>query len=734
MTSSASRPSASDPLLEVVARYWGYSELRPLQREAMEAVVGGRDSLLVVPTGGGKSLCYQAPALLSERPTVVVSPLISLMKDQVDALRQNGIAAAQINSSQSASERNEIQRELTRGGIRLLFVSPERLALPGFREALRDANVGAFAIDEAHCISHWGHDFRPEYRQLRELRRLYPGASVHAYTATATAKVRDDILAQLALRDPIVLVGEMDRPNLTYRILPRRNELAQVEEILARHQGESGIVYCIRRRDVDGLTEELLEKGHRAVAYHAGLPQETRRAAQDAFASESCDVVVATVAFGMGIDRSNVRFVIHTGMPKSIEHYQQETGRAGRDGLEAECVLLYSGADAAVWRGILEMGGEPDAPRDHINGALQQIDRMDRFASASVCRHRALVEHFGGSYDRESCEACDVCLGDLEEIPDALTIAQKILSCVARTGQTFGSAHVISVLRGEKVQKVFDRGHDKLSVYGLLPDVPREFLRDWISQLISKDVLALEGDRYPVLHLTEASKEVFRGERAVRLLQPKARAARPAKAGEDWTGVDRALFEELRAWRKEEAVARAVPPFVIFGDRTLRALASMRPSSTDRLRAVPGIGEAKLAEYGEDLLGRIRGYCSRTGVELDVAGSHTAPQRAKPRTGGRSSDAKKQAIAALLEGDPIDEVARLSGRARSTVVGYLCEIIEQGRIDSVRPWIDDARYRAIAAAREASPDGRLAPIREKLGADFSWEEIRIAMTHLDSAR
>ncbi|HEX2122809.1 MAG TPA: RecQ family ATP-dependent DNA helicase, partial [Thermoanaerobaculia bacterium] len=340
-------------LLETINKHWGYSSLRPLQQEAMLAALGGRDSLVVMPTGGGKSLCYQAPAVLQPSVTVVVSPLISLMKDQVDGLRECGVPAAQMNSSQALSDLRGVERTVVSGEIKLLFVSPERLAMPHFRDLLRRANVKTFAIDEAHCISHWGHDFRPEYRQLRSIREEFPEASVHAYTATATPQVRRDIAAQLGLREPLMLVGDFDRPNLTYRVLPRHDEAKQVLDVIERHRGEAGIVYCIRRRDVDSLAEKLRRRGHNAVAYHAGLSQDERREAQDAFANERCDLVVATVAFGMGIDRSNVRFVLHTAMPKSIEHYQQESGRAGRDGLEAECVLLYSGADPMLWRSML---------------------------------------------------------------------------------------------------------------------------------------------------------------------------------------------------------------------------------------------------------------------------------------------------------------------------------------------------------------------------------------------
>ncbi|HEU4521094.1 MAG TPA: RecQ family ATP-dependent DNA helicase, partial [Thermoanaerobaculia bacterium] len=499
-------------LLEVIEKHWGYSSFRPLQEQAMASVLEGRDSVVVMPTGGGKSLCYQVPALLRDGVTVVVSPLISLMKDQVDALRACGVSAAQMNSSQSSLELRALDKDLQEQKIRLLFVSPERLALPGFRKSLREAGVNAFAIDEAHCISHWGHDFRPEYRQLRALRETFPEAAFHAYTATATEQVRRDIAQQLELRNPLVLIGDFDRPNLTYRVLPRVDELKQLVEVLERHRGEAGIVYCTRRRDVDSLSEQLRKRGYDALAYHAGMPQDERRRTQEAFAAERCDVVVATVAFGMGIDRSNVRFVVHMAMPKSIEHYQQETGRAGRDGLEAECVLFYSGADIVLWKTMLARGGEdidPD-PR-YLQAATRHLNDMDRYCSGTVCRHRALVEYFGQTHGG-ACNACDVCLGEMQEVADPLTVAQKIVSCVYRLRSSFGVGHVISVLRGENIERVRDRNHDQLSTYGIMREHSRIELRDLIYPLVSQGLLQQTGDEDPVLTLTEASRAVLRGE------------------------------------------------------------------------------------------------------------------------------------------------------------------------------------------------------------------------------
>ena len=603
-----------EQLLDVIARHWGYRTFRPLQEEAMVAVLDARDTVVVMPTGGGKSLCYQVPALLRPGLTVVVSPLISLMKDQVDGLRACGVPASMMNSSQTQGEHRELERELEKGSVRLLFVSPERLAMPSFRQSLTRAGVTAFAIDEAHCISHWGHDFRPEYRQLRHLREQFPKASFHAYTATATQPVRADIAQQLALRDPLVLVGDFDRPNLTYRVLPRVDEIPQLVEVLERHKSEAGIVYCVRRKDVDALTAVLRKRGYNALAYHAGMPQDDRRKAQEAFSQERCDIVVATVAFGMGIDRSNVRFVVHMAMPKSIEHYQQESGRAGRDGLAAECLMLYSGADAALWRSMIERNSaEIDPDPKFVESANRHLSDIDRYASGTSCRHRALVEYFGQQWGGGSCEACDVCLGETEDVPGALVIAQKIVSCVYRLQQSWGAAHVVSVLRGENTEKIRSRSHNALSTYGLLKGHGRNEIRDWIYQLVSQGfLLQTTGDTFPVLHLTETSRDVLRGEAEVTLRQPlvaRKESSAPKKRSRTMPEgpYDRELFEKLRIWRRAEALERGVPPYVIFSDRTLQEIARTNPASMAALRQIYGIGEAKLEAFGAKVLGVVAG-------------------------------------------------------------------------------------------------------------------------------
>jgi ATP-dependent DNA helicase RecQ len=636
-------PSQISQLNAIVEKHWGIHKLRPLQEPAMCAVLEGRDSLVVMPTGGGKSLCFQAPAVMRGDTTVVISPLISLMKDQVDGLISSGISAVQLNSSLTPEERQQHEKDILAGQVRLLFVSPERLVQTDLQDLLRKIDVRTFAIDEAHCISHWGHDFRPEYRQLRLLKSMFPKASVHAYTATATEQVRSDIIQQLNLTDPEILVGNFDRANLTYRIMPRRGGLSkQVLSVIDRHRGEGGIIYCIRRAEVDELTAELKQIGIKAMAYHAGMTSQERSQTQEAFSEEHCDVVVATVAFGMGIDRSNVRYVLHTAMPKSLEAYQQETGRAGRDGLEAECVLLHSGADVFTWKAIMQKAaGEQkqnqnqnqfhyqDNDLSYLETAYEHLNIIDRYCRGAACRHSLLVAHFGQTYDKDNCGACDICLGETIEVDGAPVIAQKILSCVARLKERYGIGYIAAVLRGENSQEIRNRGDQNISTYGLLKEHHVNDLRDWMYQLISQEVLVQEnvdlgyGRAVPILKLNGGSWQVMRGQRTnIRLLKPaerkKGERAKLSKAETgSWDGVDRDLFEIMRDLRRELADQRRVPPYIIFNDATLRELARIRPSTLERMRMVSGIGDSKLRDLGQTFLDVILAHCQDSGASLD---------------------------------------------------------------------------------------------------------------------
>jgi ATP-dependent DNA helicase RecQ len=615
---SAAAGDGAEPLgalRALVERVWGYAELRPLQAEAMLAALAGRDSLVVLATGGGKSLCYQAPALLREGLTCVVSPLISLMQDQVAGLVESGVPAVMLTSAQDAAQRRAAAEKLARGGTKLLFVAPERLVVPGFFDELAGYGLATLVVDEAHCISHWGHDFRPEYRRIGELRRRRPELPVHAFTATATPEVQRDIAAQLSLRDPVVLVGGFDRPNLTYRFLPRSDTAAQVLSVIRRHAGEAGIVYCLRRSDVDALSSSLAKAGVRCLPYHAGLDGATRARHQERFLAEDVDVIVATVAFGMGIDRPDVRYVVHAALPKGVEQFAQETGRAGRDGLPSECVMLYSGADYFGWRGLAERSAqEAEAAGARVDAeeqerALARLGQMYGFATSAVCRHRFLVEHFGQVWKPPpdasfGCGACDVCLRELSPVADSQRIAQMILSCVARCEQRWGAQHIADVLRGGDTERVRQTGHDRLSTFGLLKAHSTREIRHWIDQLVALGHLRIAGGSFPTLSLSESGLLAMKARVPVALfaLPAPARAKRPASRSGPASGgpqdFDEALFQRLRGLRRKLAAQRSVPPYLIFGDRTLQELAAAKPTRVEQLRGIRGIGEVKLRDLG----------------------------------------------------------------------------------------------------------------------------------------
>ena len=604
---------ASGRVAEVLRRWWGFETLRPLQSEAIAASLAGRDSLVVMPTGGGKSLCYQLPPLIGDTTDVVISPLVALMKDQVDALEAIGYPAAALHSGLSPEERSAIRDRLLAGELRLLFSAPERLVNSGLLYTLARVGVKRFAIDEAHCISHWGHDFRPEYRQMALLRERFPQASLHAFTATATPQVREDIARQLNLRDPAVLVGTFDRPNLVYRVVPRTDRVAQTLAILGRHSGEASIVYCISRRETERLAARIAAEGLLARPYHAGLDAKERHRTQDAFAKETIDVVVATVAFGMGIDRSDVRLVLHTALPKSLEAYQQETGRAGRDSLAAECVLLYSSADVFSWEALVrKSAAESDLDESEqetlIASQVRHLHSMRRYAQADRCSHAALSEYFGQSYPAKSCGACDVCLGETESFADATVVAQKILSCVARVEQRFGVRHVCEVLRGAKTDNVVRNGHDRLSTYGLLAQLDQRSTENLVHQLLDQELLVrTPGDR-PVIRLNERSWEVLKGDREVVLVEPRTGKTKVTKVEtDDLEGVDRDLFERLRRWRRRIAETRGKPAWTILDDKALRTICREKPASPAALLSCKGIGEKRLADFGTAILDLVAG-------------------------------------------------------------------------------------------------------------------------------
>ncbi len=598
---------SSDPrqtLLEV----FGYSEFRPQQEEIVEALIAGQDAFVLMPTGGGKSLCYQIPALHREGVAIVVSPLISLMKDQVDALVANGVRAAFYNSSLKAEDSRQVLAKLHAGELDLLYVAPERLLNDGFLERLKSLPIALFAIDEAHCVSQWGHDFRPEYVQLGRLHSLFSNVPMIGLTATADPQTRQDVLQRLGLQQARCFITGFDRPNIRYTVVEKQKPFEQLLAFLNGRKSEAGIVYALSRKRVEEVADRLIAAGFRARAYHAGLGDKERKKVQEMFLRDDIDIVVATVAFGMGIDKPNVRFVVHYDLPKNIESYYQETGRSGRDGLPAEALLLFGYGDIAISRGLIEKSGNPEQKRIE----LHKLQAMVGFGEAQTCRRRVLLGYFGARLDKD-CGNCDICLNPPETY-DATVDAQKALSCVFRVGQRFGVGHVVDVLRGAKTQRILDLKHDKLSTYGIGAEKLADAWSSLIRQLIHHGYLLQDVANYSVLKLTEAARPLLRGEESLVLAKPRIRVKTLQKKGRAQVGdfdYDDDLFDALRMRRKKLADDEGVPPYVIFGDATLAEMAAKMPTDEKALLAISGVGKHKLQRFGSDFIDEIISYMCR---------------------------------------------------------------------------------------------------------------------------
>ena len=582
--------------IQILNDTFGYKVFRPRQQEIVDTVISGRDAFVVMPTGGGKSLCYQVPALCLPGTALVVSPLISLMKDQVDALRENGIAAACYNSALGEAEARRVLAELHAGELKLLYVAPERLLSDGFIERIKSLDISLFAIDEAHCVSQWGHDFRPEYAQLGVLREIFPQIPMVALTATADAQTRGDIMSRLGLKDATCFLTGFDRPNIRYTVVEKNKPFSQLMGFLASRKDEAGIVYALSRKRVEEVARKLCEAGVNAAAYHAGLPDRERHAVQEAFLRDDFKVVVATVAFGMGIDKSNVRFVVHYDMPKSIESYYQETGRAGRDGLPADALLLFGYGDIAVARGLIGNGGNEEQNRIE----LHKLNCMVGFAEAQTCRRRVLLGYFGDKLEHD-CGNCDICESPPERF-DATEDAQKALSCVYRVGQRFGMGHVIDVLRGSQNQRILELKHDHLSTFGIGKHHAQDVWGSLLRQLIHLGYLEQDLANFSVLKLTEAARPLLRGEMRLELAKPRDTRTVEKKSAAKKPSYDGALFQELRELRKQIADEQQVPPYVVFPDATLAEMAAQMPKDKWELLKITGVGQHKLARYGDAFL------------------------------------------------------------------------------------------------------------------------------------
>ena len=712
-------------MLELLKKHFGYDTFLPHQEEIIGSVMAGDDSFVLLPTGGGKSLCYQLPALALDGLTLVVSPLIALMKDQVDSLRANGIPAGFVNSTLTQPQIAQVEDRARNGQLKVLYVAPERAVMPEFRAFLGRLNVGLLAIDEAHCVSHWGHDFRPAYRGLKALREVCGNAPAIALTATATKPVREDILAELGLRRPNVFISSFNRPNLTYSVKPKERALDSLLASLATHRGESAIIYCTSRKATEDMARTLVGQGFKAEAYHAGLGPESRRAIQDRFIRDETPIVVATIAFGMGIDKPDVRLVVHYDLPKNLEGYYQETGRAGRDGMPSKCVLFYSHADKAKQEYFL---GQTEDAEERERGR-QRLEQMVAFCRLRTCRRKFVLEYLGEEWPEQSCDGCDVCLTPQESY-DATEIAQKVLSAVIRTGESFGPAYVIRVLRGSKDKRIEEYGHNKLSVFGIARDHSRNALHQMVDALTDEGLLAGSGGQFPTLGVTPRGREFLKNQETLTIARPVHRqeeAFRSEEASES-RGVethDVGLYNKLAALRKEIADERGVPAFMIFSNKSLQDMARKWPSSMGEFSGISGVGRAKLEDLGRRFLDTINGYVQEHG-RPEVAPSDQQPAAVSlaPRAASQSFLETGRIISA---GASLEEAAEARGIAIDTIVGHLERLVETGEDLEWAHLLPQGEHRAeIESAFEAMGDGLLRPVWEELDGIYSYPELRLA--------
>ncbi|WP_094227236.1 DNA helicase RecQ [Methanolobus psychrotolerans] len=636
---------------KTLRKYFGYSEFRPLQEDIINDVLNGRDTFVLMPTGGGKSLCYQLPALLKDGITVVVSPLISLMKDQVDSLKENGINAAFLNSTLKPAESGRIYEELKRGEIKILYVAPERLTMSHTITLLKSLNVSLFAIDESHCISEWGHDFRPEYRKLNFLKKKFPGVPIIALTATATPKVREDTIEQLGIRQGKTYVASFNRQNLFYRVRAKKDTYDNVLQYLRKKKGESGIIYCQSRRTVDSLTEKLRKDGFNALPYHAGLKDSQREKNQEMFIKDRTDIIVATIAFGMGIDKPNVRFVIHYDLPKNLESYYQETGRGGRDGLECECVLFFSRGD----RFKIEYFIKQKDKKEERDIALKQLSDMVDYCESNICRRKVLLRYFGEETPDDNCGKCDVCLQPRIQV-DGTDDAKLLINCIKELDQRYGLNHVIDVITGSRAKKITDKKHHLLNNFGQGDMHTRPVWMEMAHEMIRQDIIKVEGARYPLLKLNRKSEEVLSGNKVViftRKVEEECQGDyEPVESspGKDESPLkpssvlrrkisddpDRDLFDKLKELRISMAQMQDVPPYIVFADTSLRQMAARKPRSKEELLKITGVGEYKLKKYGDTFLKEIAKYCD------EKEKNHSADEQETPKPETRTEHDRKR--------------------------------------------------------------------------------------------
>ncbi len=699
---------------DALKKYFGFDSFRPLQREIVEAVLAKQDVFALMPTGAGKSLCFQLPAVLLPGVTIVISPLIALMKDQVDGLNAAGIPATFLNSSLTGQELYSRIKELKEGKYKLLYVAPERFPSPGFLEFLEEINISLCVVDEAHCISEWGHDFRADYRNLRILRERFPNAPIMAVTATATEQVLTDILEQLQLRpDTNIFRASFDRKNLIYQVWPKRGPLSQLTGYLERKKGESGIVYCLSRDGTERLSASLKAQGHNALPYHAGLERSVRAKTQELFDRDKVDIICATIAFGMGIDKPNVRFVIHYDIPKNIPSYYQETGRAGRDGLASDCILFYAGGDRQKYM----MFFEDKTPEERVR-AIQELDKMVDLAETSMCRRKMLLAYFGENYTSANCGTCDNCLSTQNaQSFDGTRLAQMFLSCVVRLKENFGQAHVIDVLKGSRGQKIQDFRHNELPTYGIGHEHTKEEWRHFANEFRRQGLIIQDHNHFSVVKITQKGWDVLKSGLQVTLNQPK-HVEGVSREAEELPAQNLALFEELRKLRRTIAEQQSVPPYVIFNDYTLKEIAARLPFDGQEFLAISGVGEVKARQYGMQFLSVVRKFKKENPATEGTSTVHHAPREVK---GG---DSVFETLTYFRKGHSPKKIAELRSLAPSTINGHIASLIQNGDITSIDTLVDVAKLSPIRSAFQRHGFASLNPVKEELGDSYSYEELR----------
>ncbi len=714
------KPISDAEITAALTSIFGYRSFRPLQQEIVQSVLSGLDVFVLMPTGGGKSLCYQLPALLFDGITVVVSPLIALMKDQVDSLQALGVSATYINSSLTSLEASRRQAALTRGEVKLLYVAPERLMHPGFLRLLSSLPVRFFAIDEAHCISEWGHDFRPEYRQIKQIRELFPKSIFGAFTATATRRVQSDIRAQLHLENGKSFTGSYNRPNLFYDVRLKQSPYAQLIEYLRSRPIASGIIYCQARAETEKVAGRLRADGFNAAPYHAGMENEERRLTQDAFIKDDIDIIVATIAFGMGIDKPDVRFVIHYDLPKSLEGFYQESGRAGRDGEPSDCILFYGYGDMAKHRYFIE----EKASEDERQIALSQLQQMADWATIATCRRRALLAYFDEVLSEQPDPCCDACLSSTGEV-DHTVAAQMFLSCARRTGEQFGITHLIDVLRGSRAESVLRHRHNRLSVYGIGRDRSKKEWQHLAHQLLRKGYMRQVGE-YTTIEVTELGRRVLFNSERVLLSPPPRGLDLPPIADEHY----RALLDRLRSVRKRLADAFQVPPYVIFHDTTLKQMSLALPTTREHLLRIEGVGQHKASAYGEAFLESIAGYIQETGSKTHAIAHRTSPQPLKREPG----DTTRTTLDLFRQGHSVAEIAAIRELKESTIENHLTQVMEAGERLPLERLVSEEKRRAIEEAFNRLGTAVLKPVMDSLGEGYTFGELRFVRTAMAQAR